>query len=328
MKNILIIIVFTFLIFNTVSILAQVSGGGADPGGGSDGRFVSIEDARDLALAAVRLVDSIGENKKTLNFFYKVNREKLLSEIRNSEITVKPDSEVFLIINGIKVPRKAITNLISKSPIILSDRLGGSESITLNELSLIIIHEAGHHLGVTQEEDEFLDQLAISIINKSEVKSATFKHQLQKKVLWTSCSPDLKPTETPHCIIQKVYMYNGYPYFQLIRNPYGTCKSDIIAAGTLNQVLDFVAVTDEQGQDQNLRNFACASVTILGDLQGDGKTPFCYIVHNGESYSFFHSLIKAPLILGTLEEIKIFSDRIKKSKRDICGQGILKFDHK
>jgi hypothetical protein len=323
MKNIFVKIVFTFLMFNSGNCLAQSSGGGADAGGGSDGRFISIEDARELALASVRIVDSLGKDRKNLNIFYKKNREKLLLEIRNSQVVVKPSAEVFLVINGIKITKRAFTNLTSLSPIVLSDRLG-SESITLNELSLIIIHEAGHHLGITQEEDDFLDQLAISIINKSEENSPTIKRQLQKQLLWTSCLPAVNPTGTPHCRLHKVYMSNGYPYFQLTRNPAGTCKSDIIAAGTLNQVLDFVAATENQWQDQNLRNFACASVTMLGDLPGGGNTPYCYTVHNGESYSFFHTLIKTPLVSGTLEEVETFADKIKKSTslRSLCGQGI------
>jgi hypothetical protein len=167
------VLVIFLLMSNILSSLslAGSQGGGADLGGGTDGRFASIAKARTIALKALELTQANMLSESDLITFYEVNRLTLINEVKSSEIVVKPSSEVILEhANGNKSYKNALTKLSPLAEIKISEELGTSASsiyISLQDLVLIILHEVGHHLGVAQEDDQFLDRLALSIINST-----------------------------------------------------------------------------------------------------------------------------------------------------------------
>jgi hypothetical protein len=133
------------------------------------------------------------------------------------------------------------------------------------------------------------------------------------------CTPDKNATKTPHCVLERVYKLNGSPIYQLHQQPFGTCETNIIAAGTFIQILD---ILNYKGNERQKWDNLCASTVFLGELPYQDVTPYCFITQQGEVFSFYHSLLIKPIAIGSSEEIRFLKNKILSTDTSLCGQGV------
>lgn len=134
--------------------------------GGGKGLPYRLEQAADLSieiLAAVRQ-DDLASGDAELDSYFAKHRKELIAEAATSELIIKPASEVFVVIDGQKQFEGMVTLLKKGAEIFVADNLAATDPF---EIATNIIHEYGHHLGLTENEDTFLDRLAVAIVKRA-----------------------------------------------------------------------------------------------------------------------------------------------------------------
>ena len=156
----------------------NIDSGGIDSGGGN-GLFYRLQNALDLSLEVLSIVkpDDFDEDSKNKIFnFYNKNRKKLLVEAAITKIETRPADEVFIIFNDKRKFEKMITKLKTGSTIFVADDLNVTDPL---ELTANILHELIHHLGFPEEEDDFLDDVALALVQMALKLNPTFKKKVQ-----------------------------------------------------------------------------------------------------------------------------------------------------
>ncbi|RYZ62283.1 MAG: hypothetical protein EOP09_18970, partial [Proteobacteria bacterium] len=138
------IIVTLLLAVSSSSAFAE---GGMGTRGGSDGLRLKLNQARSLALGALKRVtaERLVSRDPVIHEFYLKNHQQLLEEVMQSTIVVRPKKEVVALIAGTPREVLSITGFYPLSDILVSEPL--AEASSLEVLSGLLIHEAGHHTG-------------------------------------------------------------------------------------------------------------------------------------------------------------------------------------
>ncbi len=137
-----------------------------------------LEQAKNLAVQAI---DSTASDmlqspdvRSDVIQFYHFHRNELKNEIQDSPIVLASKEQVFAWVDGKKEFAKAHTKNEMKADILVSSELNADSNI--ESLVRTLLHEAGHHLGVKDEnefiplpagEKLFLDRLASAILEQA-----------------------------------------------------------------------------------------------------------------------------------------------------------------
>lgn len=154
-----------------IQLVSTTAFGQDGTSGGDDGLDFRIRDARELAQEALNTVsaDQLVGASSNIKGFYLDSRSALIEEVKNSKIQVRPQDEVVALVGGTKMRRKATTGFASGTDILISREL--NQLTPVSELTAILLHEAGHHLGIVDENNEvdhtdelFLNQYALAVL--------------------------------------------------------------------------------------------------------------------------------------------------------------------
>lgn len=156
---------FLFLFMLLGCTLSSHATGGMDSGG-TTGLPYRLQNAAKLSIQV--LANVLPDDLKLINLevyeFYLQHRTDLIIESATANLKVVPADQVFVVVNEQRLPRAMITGLTKGAPILIADTLNVTNPA---ELTQNLIHEYGHHLGVSQENDIFLDKLSLILVMKA-----------------------------------------------------------------------------------------------------------------------------------------------------------------
>lgn len=137
-------------------------GGGMDSGGGT-GLHLRLQKAKELAKQVLLTVaaEDLSESDAEIREFFQKHRAEMIHETESAEFAIKPAYEVFLLINKRKVFKTMTTPLTRGALITVSENVRSDD---LTDLAANLIHEVGHHFGVGQSEDAFLDAMSSLLV--------------------------------------------------------------------------------------------------------------------------------------------------------------------
>lgn len=168
------LVAMLFIFSFSLSSLAQIgdSGGGMDSGGGN-GLPYRLKNAVNLSIQVLAAVtpEDLQWSHPEIFKFYSQYRTELIIEAATANLKFVPADQVYAVINGQKIPRPMMTELRKGAAILVADSLNVTNPA---ELTQNVIHEYGHHLGITQDQDSLLDQLSLTLVMKAMEKGISF----------------------------------------------------------------------------------------------------------------------------------------------------------
>jgi len=158
------------------------NGGGIDSGGGN-GLSYRLEKALSFAKEALTLVkaqslDTTGSENEVFTFYQK-HYEELLNEVAKVTFELKHPENIFIMNKSnntnIKIHESMVTELRPYAPIQVANNLNVTD---LGELASNIIHELGHHLGYTEDDDDLLVKVGSAVIEQAKKMSLDFNDRI------------------------------------------------------------------------------------------------------------------------------------------------------
>jgi len=145
-------------------------------GGGGTGLSFRLKQSSQLALEVFQTVspEQLLKGRPDIMAFYQQYKSDLIQDATKTNFRVRPSGEVYKLLQGQGAHRPFYTKFEKGADVLVADDV----SVTnLKELTAVILHELGHHLGKDTTQEDFLDDFAWAVV----LRASELNPDLQKK---------------------------------------------------------------------------------------------------------------------------------------------------